>query len=446
MSTSNNNRSNISSIKQTNESVPQEVRELYNKPTNSRRKIWKQKPDPSTNRIVNYFQKKNQERSLTFEGNRQPAMNVNLTTHNSIASINENEEFKKSQIAASGAKATALELNSFLQQNNVNHTELLKLNTKMVLQMHEAHEKLSSAMINRDKEITTQFASRLNEATTYIANEISSMRKEVEEIKSNDEVEKLATINACKQDLKKLWIRFTYLDDINQYREERNPPKVVKEILNQLNINLNKIMWPIESASFQTKKFSRNEVPETALECTFVNSTIANRVKSSIINFNTQLEICGKTNLIRYRVATDWSYQVRRILKYCNEMKRCGTLNKVMVTNEGIRVLHDKIYKSYSLNKANSQQLNDVHMNENPISITSSVVNSIRQLDRLRAEIKDYNYHASVIEVYNEEYYEKTLEERIKMRQELEEEIAEDNEDQMERTVSECSFSSVKEK
>lgn len=436
-------KSNISAIKQTKESIPQDVQELYNKPSSStRQKLWKKKPDPSENRIVNYFRKKNNERSSTFDTNRQPAINTNLNSPNPIKSINENEEFKKSQTASAEAKATALEINASLQQKNISQDDLLQLNTKMILQMQNAHELLSTALIKRDSELTNQFTLKLNEATEFVSKELNVIRKEIEEIKSSDDVEKLATITACKDDLKKLWIRFTFIDDVIQYREKNNPPMVSKEILNQLNINLNKIMWPIESANFQIKKFSRDQLPETALAITFINSTIANKVKYSIINFNNQLEELGKTNLIRYRVATDWSYQVRKILKYCNEMKRCGALNKVMVTNEGIKVFHEEIQMT-NVPKKPSTENSVMDIQLNVISRKTSLINSIKQLDSLRVELKDFNYYVSVIEAYNDDYYAKRQDERLKIRKEFNNEIVTNEEEEMERTVSDCSFSSV---
>lgn len=439
-------KSNISAIKQTKESIPQEVQELYNKPSSStRQKLWKKKPDPSENRIVNYFRKKNNERSSTFDINRQPSLNLNLNSQNPIKSINENEEFKKSQTASAEAKATALEINAHLQQKNANQADLLKLNTKMILQMQNAHELLSTALIKRDSELTNQFTSKLSEATEFVSKELNVIRKEIEEIKSNDEIEKLATISACKDDLKKLWIRFTFIDDVTQYREKNNPPMVAKDILSQLNINLNKIMWPIESASFQIKKFSRDQLLETALAITFINSTIANKVKYFIINFNTQLEELGKTNLIRYRVATDWSYQVRKILKYCNEMKRCGTVNKVMVTNDGIKVFHEEIQRTNAPMKSSAEN-GVIDTQLNAISRKTSLVNSIKQLDSLRVELKDFNYYVSVVEAYNDDYYAKRQDERLKIRKEFNSEIAMNEEEEMERTVSDCSFSSVVER
>lgn len=437
-------QSSISCIKQTNDSIPQEVKDLYGKSSTTRQKLWKQKPDPSANRIVNYFRKKNDERSSTFDTNRQPTLNTNFNAVNPIKSLSENEEFKKSQIASAEAKATAIEINSAMDKKGVNQADLIKMNTQMVLQMHKAHELLTSAVVKRDSEMINQFSLKLNEATDYVSKELNIMRKEIDEIKSSDDVEKLATMTACKDDLKKLWIRFTYVDDINQYREEKNPPMVAKKILNQLNINLNKIMWPIEAASFKIKKFSYDQLPETALECIFINSTIADKVKHSIINFNNGLERSGMANMIRYRVATDWSYQVRKLLKYCNEMRRCGTFSKVVITNNGIKVFHKEIKRTYLTGKSLAE--NSVENSDQSSKTASSIVNSTKELESLRALLQDFNFHVPVTEVYNQEYFEKPLEERIRLRNEFLEEVVINEEQEMERTISDCSFSSIQER
>lgn len=434
-------QSNIPLIKQTKSSIPQEVKDLYNKPSTSRRQLWKQKPDPTANRIVNYFRKKNDNRSSAFETNRQSTLNPNLNPTIPIKLITECEDFKQSQKASAEAKAKALELSQAVQNKTVNQTDLLKLNSQMIIQMQNAHDLLSSAIIKRDNEIATQFASKINEATECISKELNVMRKEIDQLKSNDDIEKLSTINACKDDLKKLWIRFTYIEDITAYREKNNPPMVVKDILNQLDINLNKILWPIESASFKIKKFSYDQLPETALECTFINSTIADKVKFSIIKFNNNLEDNGRMNLIRYRVATDWSYQVRKILKCCNEMRKCGIVNKVAVTNEGIKVFHKEIHRT----QLPRHNVKDNPLSQNTLTTTSSVVNSIKQLDSLRMELQDYNCYAPATEVYNHEYFEKPLEERLMTRNEFYEELT-NEEQQMERTISDCSFSSIQER
>ena len=418
-SSQNPKKSNISSIKQTGESVPQEVKELYNKTPKSRQALWKKKYDPAANRVDNYFKKKLDERSSTFDTHRQSAMNTNFISEKSIKPVDEDEDFKKAQQASGEAKATALEINTALSQKVINQTELLKLNTKMMLQLQKAHDLLSSALIKRDNDLRNQFTSKLNEATGYVSKELNLMRDEIEELKKNDDVEKLTTINACKDDLKKLWIRFTYKDDVNQYREKRNPPLVMKDILNQLSININKIQWPIETASFQTRKFSQDQLPETALECTFINSTIANKVKYAIINFNNQLEGQGKTNLIRYRVATDWSYHVRRVLKYCNEMRKCGVINKVVVTNDGIKVFHKEMQRKYTARKAAIDKEDNIVQYSNTRIATSTYVNSIIQLDLLRKDLQDYNFNLTAIEVYNEKYYAKPFDDRLKIRKEF---------------------------
>ncbi|KAL7021205.1 hypothetical protein ACKWTF_011801 [Chironomus riparius] len=231
---------------------------------------------------------------------------------------------------------------------------------------------------------------------------------------------------ACKIDLMKMWIRFTYVADVNELKEMKNPPLAVKSILSQLRIDLRNVQWPIEAAHFQTKTFSFDQqLPETALECTFINSTIANRVKTEIRKFNSQLEADEKTHMIRYRVATDWSFPVRRILKICNEMKRCDVVDKVLITNDGIKVLHEEIERN---GPGTSKQ--------SSMKASSSTINSMHQLDSLRRQIQDYNFKIPANTVYSQKYFEMSFDNRLKMRSENTEKLLTE-EDQMELTYSE---------
>lgn len=63
------------------------------------------------------------------------------------------------------------------------------------------------------------------------------MRKDIEEIKANDECEKLTTIAACKKDLRKIFIRFMYLKDVEECRSLNNPTEAVKEVFKQIGID-----------------------------------------------------------------------------------------------------------------------------------------------------------------------------------------------------------------
>lgn len=126
-------------------------------------------------------------------------------------------------------------------------------------------------------------------------------------------------------------------------------------------------------------------------------------------------------------------------------MRRCGAIDKVMVTNEGIRVFHKEIKRTCPSRKTIADK-NDDEATLLSRNATSTLVNSINQLNQLRVELRDYNFYVPVTEVYNEEYYDKPLEDRLEIKREFNEELITNEEEQMERTVSDCSFSSLQEK
>lgn len=430
---------NISSIKQTTAAIPQEIRDLYSKSPKSRQDSFKSKSNLKHTRIVEYFKKGVTGRTTTFSANRPSAeKNVSLSA-NEIDPINCDENFIKAQQTSAEAKILAAEMNRLLQKKEINVNELIVLNTKMILKSQESQDYLSNAMMKRDEQMMIKISKKLNECTEYVTNELNQVRQDIEVIKSNDEVEKMSTVMACKKDLTKIWIRFTFVEDINELRANKNPPAIVKEILSQLRIRMDKIQWPIESASFQSKKFSVDQTaPETALECTFVNSTIANRVKTEMRNFNNALETEGKTHLIRYRVATDWSYPVRRILKLCNEMKPFEVVNKVLITNDGIKVLHKEIERESASNDRPTISTQTARR------ASSSFVNSFAQLDFLRNQLQDYNYKIPAATVYDKEYFDNSYDQRMKLRKDFIDQMASDEQENMEVTVtdSESTFSS----
>ncbi|KAL7045864.1 hypothetical protein ACKWTF_002375 [Chironomus riparius] len=205
-------------------------------------------------------------------------------------------------------------------------------------------------------------------------------------------------IHLCSRDLKRVWIRFVYSSDAENLRD-KNSYRSIGEMLSQLNIKINMSQYPIESFFYQAKKFSADQVtPEIALCCTFVNPTIASIVKNGLRNFNKRLEENGQPNLIRYKINSDWSYEIRSILKPCNEMKHWGVLDKVLVTNDGIKVHHKELQRS------------------NGSTYSSSFVNSFKKMDSLRKKIEDFNYTVPTLQTYNSEYFKKTIDERSKIR------------------------------
>jgi len=92
--------------------------------------------------------------------------------------------------------------------------------------------------------------------TSFISNEINYVKKEINEIKRNDETEYLRTIHLCSRDLKRVWIRFVYSSDAENFRDK----------------NLFASIKGLESFFFQAKKFSADQLtPEIALCCIWAN-------------------------------------------------------------------------------------------------------------------------------------------------------------------------------
>jgi len=234
----------------------------------------------------------------------------------------------------------------------------------MMNQMKTAVETKNDAIVN-------SFTNKLKNCTSFISNEINYVKKEIDKVKKNDEIECLKTVQACSRDLKRIWIRFVYASDA-KYVRNKNNHAAIKEILSQLNIPLNMAQYPMESFFFQSRTFSAEQlVPEIALCCIFVNSTLATVVKNGIINFNKNLEQNEQQHLMRYLVSTDWSYNIRLILKPCNEMRRFNLIDRVFITNDGIKVYYKEIERNDQPGK----------------SSTMSLVNSLKKLDMLRRKL-----------------------------------------------------------
>lgn len=399
----------IATIRQTNSSVPQEVKDLYSKNVPDKKTIGKTKNfDPSkNNKISDYYKKKDTERMLIrtqmFDQNRHKVTNHTPSTSSGpLQALTKDENYIKSQQASLEAKELGMKAVTMQQTKDYDIRTVTETNTKMMIKLQESQDFLLKAISKRDDEVAKNVGQKFNECTDYIGNELNRVQNDIKELKTNDDVESIQTVMACQKDLKKLWIRFTYLEDIEQLRSKMSPPQVVKEIINQMNIRITDMQWPVEAAVFKSKRFSESQhVPETALECTFVNSTITNRVKMEFRKFNNQLEKDNKAHLIRYRVATDWSFSVRRILKICNELRRCDIIAKVMLTNDGIKLLHKEI---------------DIVSSTGKWKTSSSLVNSMKQLDTLRKNLNDFNWQVTAAEVYSSDYFQKPQNERLKIR------------------------------
>lgn len=168
-----------------------------------------------------------------------------------------------------------------------------------------------------------------------------------------------------------------------------------------MNIKIDLAQYPIESFFYQTKKFEADQViPEIALCCIFVNPTLASVVKNGVRNFNKYLEDNDQANFIRYKVSTDWSYNIRAILKPCNEMRRFNVIDKVLVTIDGIKVYHEEMS----------------HPEQPERKYSTTFVNSMKKLDILRRKLRDFNFSVPAVEAYNKEYFNKSFNERKSLR------------------------------
>ncbi|KAL7035560.1 hypothetical protein ACKWTF_008444 [Chironomus riparius] len=108
------------------------------------------------------------------------------------------------------------------------------------------------------------------------------------------------------------------------------------------------------------------------------------------------LEENKQQHLIRYKVSNDWSYNIRQILKPCNEMHRFEIIDRVFITNNGIKVYH--------------REIDSYNQPDKKTSIT--LVNSIRKLDMLRTKLNDFNCTVTASETYNGDYFKMSFNDR----------------------------------
>lgn len=301
------------------------------------------------------------------------------------------------------AKNISSEFTTLATQPKIDSKKIFNLMIKMNESMLEMMGQLKTAF---DSNIHT-FTEQLKASTSFSSNELNYIKKEIDEVKSNDELECLNTLQACSRDLKKVWIRFAYVKDAEEVRRA-NSYAAINDIFAQLNIKLKMSQFPIESFYFKTKKFTQDQlVPEIALCCTFVSSALATFVKNGIRNFNKALDDSNKSHLVRYGVSADWSFNIRNILKPCNEMKRFEIIERVYVTNDGLKVYHKNIGHEQHERKF-------------------TFVNSIKKLDILRRKLNDFNSTVSATETYNNEYFSLSVDERKAVRKNYFENIGND--------------------
>ena len=79
-------------------------------------------------------------------------------------------------------------------------------------------------------------------------------------------------------------------------------------------------------------------------------------------------------------------------------MKRINVIDKVLITNEGIKIHHKELQRV------------------NGSTYSSSFVNSLKKLDSLRKKLHDFNFSVPTVQAYNSDYFTKTVEERSKIR------------------------------
>lgn len=385
----------ISSTPQKSGKVPDEVAKMYGGSARiNREQRTKHFNQPSLRnkslKITDHFSKSNNTRNSRFNENRDKLSadstdlcDNSMTEINTLltSALNVSNEYEHL------TKCEELDMNKlFTVMGNMNKT-MLELITQ-----------LKNAIVTKNEMTINKFTSELKSCTSFISNEINYVKKEIKDIKRNDETECLKIIHLCSRDLKRVWIRFAYSSDAEYFRN-KNSYASVKELLAQLNIQINMSQYPIESFFYQAKKFTSDQLaPEIALCCIFVNPTLASIVKNGIRNFNKKLDENGQSNLIRYRINTDWSYEIRSILKPCNEMKLFKVVDKVFITNDGIKVYHKELQR------------------ENGSTYNSSFVNSFRKLDSLRKKLNDFNFTVPTVQAYNSDYFTKTVEERSKIR------------------------------
>jgi hypothetical protein len=406
----NDNPKKQNSSQQKSGVIPSEVVNLYKKPTPKNKYFNQNTPTNSKQlKIASFLSKANDTRTDRFDTNRaniepsltQPAQNADLT----ICELND---------MLTEANALSNEYSLLLENEDVNVKDMLKIMGKMNKTMIDLIIQLKNAVETKNNAIVNTFTNKLKDCTSFISKEINYVKKEIDKVNKNDEIECIKTAQACSRDIRKIWIRFIYANDAEQVRNKNNHA-AIKEILSQLNIPLNMSQYPLESFYLQSRTFSADQlIPEIALCCIFVNSTLSTIVKNGIIKFNKNLEEKNQQHLMRYKVSTDWSYNVRLILKPCNEMRRHEVIDRVYITNDGIKVYHKEIEQSSSKKKSNM-----------------TLVNSLKKLDKLRKSLKDYNFTVPAVETYNEEYFKLNIEERKILRTNFMQSIDNNNDDEV---------------
>ena len=299
---------------------------------------------------------------------------------------------------------------ALLQKDEIDVRKMLQAMLEMNKSMLEMMTKFKTAVEDRNKFIISTFKDQIKDSTSFINNEINYVKREIDVIKKDDEIECIKTIQSCSLDLKKVWIRFACFKEAKDLRNA-NSHAAIQEIFTQMNVKLDMAHYPLETFFFQNRRFSREQlIPETALCCVFASSALATIVKNGIKKFNKSLVENNQAHHIKYSLSTDWSFNIRQILKPCIEMKRFDVVEGVLVTNDGIKVYHKEIDHEERKSR-------------------TTFVNSMNKLDILRKILIDFNYTVPAKQAYNKEYFGKSFDERKAIRNNYSENLGDEGEE-----------------
>ncbi|KAG5674194.1 hypothetical protein PVAND_004176 [Polypedilum vanderplanki] len=315
------------------------------------------------------------------------ARNINISEYEDqeeteFSEINEFEE-KSNKI-----RTAQNEFNKLLNNDTIETKEVLKSIGRVLEAMNERDEKI---------------VNEISKCTDYVRTEMEFMRKEVEMLKKSDEIEEIKTIDSCRSDLKKVYLRFKFRSEAQKIREEGNFPTHIVKILASMGIKFPGLL-PVENAFFENRKFGREVVPELTLCCIFVSSTYARIMKSGVLKFNNDLVSAGKETHIRYSTSVNWSINVWKIYRILLELQRFKLIKNAIITNEGIKAK----FEDESFNR----ELDIVTENKEK----TVKVNTFTQLDSLRQTIKDVRSYVPAKNIYNDDYFKINFDSRNQLR------------------------------
>lgn len=394
---------NINNTIQKDQQVPSKVSALYSRVNNLRSKNAPERRgksfklnSPKIRPLESFFKTQNEKKQLNFESSR--SLNTIAETALKIPSI-ENSTIPQ---LIEEAKHLTNEFHKLKNQPEQKPSEILNMLGNVINTMNKSINGFLSTIETQNKCILDQCNMKISACTSYVQQEVNDVRQELSDMRKNDELEALKTATSCAKDLKKVWFRFAYKADAESFKNAGNYTPKIREMLQGMGIDINIGPWPIENVYFQSRKFFKTQIiPELALCCIFTNPAIARKIKAEIREFNNQLNKNGQSDMKRYFTYMDWSPDVWKILRICNELCKQKVIQKVIVTPDGIKIQHRKLESSSDIQ--NSQY-------------SFTFVNSIKMLDQLRESLNDYNYRVSAIETYDTAYFQLNDQDRKKLR------------------------------